>query len=168
LQRYRSQKQTRSRCVVVCAGLLVAYYILDGGASAQTVGVVEHTVAAVARTPIVRTPHADIPKIVRIRRPPVSTPLLDPINAGTVTLVSGGIAGTNVRIASDMGSVLDDGDHLRILPVIGKGPVQNLKDILRLRGVDLGLVQSDSLEILSKENDYADVKTRVAYICLPV
>src|SRR5690242_6308115 len=39
-------------------------------------------------------------------------------NAGTVGVVSGGVDGTYVRIAADLAAVLDNGDTLRVLPVI--------------------------------------------------
>jgi hypothetical protein len=38
--------------------------------------------------------------------------------------------------------VLDDGQSLRVLPVIGKGSLQNLADILYLRGIDVGSVEA--------------------------
>jgi TRAP-type uncharacterized transport system substrate-binding protein len=66
-------------------------------------------------------------------------------NAGTVGIISGGADGTYVRIAADLAAVLDDGDSLRVLPILGKGSLQNLSDILVLRGVDVGIVQSDVL-----------------------
>ena len=62
-------------------------------------------------------------------------------NAGTVGVISGGVDGTYVRIAADLAAVLDDGDTLRVLPIIGKGSLQNISDILVLRGVDIGIVQ---------------------------
>jgi uncharacterized protein len=73
------------------------------------------------------------------------------MNVNTVTIVSGGINGTYLRLASDLSTVLDDGKNLRILPMIGKGSVQNTKDVLFLKGVDLGLVSADSLEALRRE-----------------
>src|SRR6476469_2834886 len=66
-------------------------------------------------------------------------------NAGTVGIVSGGVDGTYVRIAADLASVLDDGDNLRVLPIIGKGSVRNLLDVIFVRGIDIGIVQSDVL-----------------------
>src|SRR3954451_17599867 len=65
--------------------------------------------------------------------------------AGTVGIVSGGVDGTYVRIAADLAAVLDDGDRLRVLPIIGKGSVRNLLDVIFVRGVDIGIVQSDVL-----------------------
>jgi hypothetical protein len=59
-------------------------------------------------------------------------------NAGTIGIVTGGIDGTYVRIAADLAVVLDDGDALRILTILGRGSLQNISDILVLRGVDVG------------------------------
>ena len=69
-------------------------------------------------------------------------------NAGTVGVITGGVDGTYVRVAADLAAVLDDGDRLRVLPILGKGSVQNVSDLLYLRGVDLGIVQSDTLAYL--------------------
>ncbi len=73
-------------------------------------------------------------------------------NAGTVGIISGGVDGTYVRIAADLASVLDDGKALRILPILGKGSLQNLADILYLRGVDIGIVQSDVLAFVKQRH----------------
>ena len=73
------------------------------------------------------------------------------MNVNTVTIISGGINGTYLSLASDLSTVLDDGKNLRVLPMIGKGSVQNTKDVLFLKGVDLGLVRADSLEALRRE-----------------
>ncbi|MEM9592110.1 MAG: TRAP transporter substrate-binding protein, partial [Pseudomonadota bacterium] len=54
------------------------------------------------------------------------------VNGGRVGIISGGIGGTYLRIATDLASVLDDGDRVRVLPIMGKGSVQNISDILYL------------------------------------
>ena len=54
-------------------------------------------------------------------------------------------------MASDMASVLDDADKLRVLPILGKGSVQNLVDILRLKNIDMGFVTTDALEFAKAE-----------------
>jgi uncharacterized protein len=74
------------------------------------------------------------------------------VNAGTVGIVSGGVDGTYIRIATDLAAALD-GDNLRILAMAGKGSVQNVLDIMYLRGVDVGIVQSDVLAYLKRERD---------------
>lgn len=86
------------------------------------------------------------------------------INGGRVGIISGGIGGTYLRIATDLASVLDDGDTLRILPVAGKGSVQNIIDILYLRGIDVGIVQSDVLSYLKTQPKFRDIGSRIRYI----
>ncbi|HET7155259.1 MAG TPA: C4-dicarboxylate ABC transporter substrate-binding protein, partial [Hyphomicrobiaceae bacterium] len=67
----------------------------------------------------------------------------DTLNQNTVTVISGNPNGTYLYLAYDMSAVLDDGNDLRILPVIGKGGYQNVMDVLHLRGVDLCITQSN-------------------------
>ena len=88
----------------------------------------------------------------------------DRMNAGTVGIVSGGVAGTYIRVAADLAAVLDDGDNLRVLAMIGKGSVQNIADVLYLKGVDIGIVQSDVLAYIRRENLFAGVERRVNFI----
>jgi TRAP transporter TAXI family solute receptor len=85
-------------------------------------------------------------------------------NAGTVGVVSGGIDGTYIRIAADLASVLDDGERLRVIPMLGKGSVQNLADIMFLRGVDIGIVQSDVLAFARRERLFPNVNSLIQYI----
>jgi len=84
-------------------------------------------------------------------------------NAGTVGIISGGADGTYIRIAADLANVLD-GENLRVLPIIGRGSLQNLRDIMFLRGVDIGIVQMDAREQLKAENLQNDAVRRLRYI----
>ena len=86
------------------------------------------------------------------------------VNQGTVGIISGGVNGTYIQIASDLASVLDSGDQLRVLPIRGKGSVQNITDILFLRGIDIGIVQSDVLEFAKREQIYPSITNRIHYI----
>ncbi len=86
------------------------------------------------------------------------------INAGAVGVISGGIEGTYIRIAADLAAVLDDGDRLRVLPIVGKGSVQNISDLIYLRGVDVGIVQSDVLAFAARERMFPGVGSAVTYI----
>lgn len=67
------------------------------------------------------------------------------INENVVTIVSGNPNGGYLGIAYDIAAVTDDGDNLRVLPIVGKGAAQNVRDILFLRGVDMGLVNTVTL-----------------------
>lgn len=86
------------------------------------------------------------------------------INQGTVAIVSGGVNGTYIRIAADLASVLDNGDELRVLPILGKGSVRNISDLLYLRGVDLAIVQSDVLSYIREQNIHPNIEQRIRYI----
>jgi uncharacterized protein len=90
--------------------------------------------------------------------------LRNTVNQGTVSIISGGVNGTYIRIASDLAAVLDKGNELRILPIVGKGSVQNITDILYLRGIDIGIVQSDVLGFIRKEKLHANIEQRIRYI----
>lgn len=94
----------------------------------------------------------------------VAASISERVNRGTVGIITGGVNGTYIRIAADLASVLD-GDHdLRILPIIGKGSVQNITDILYLRGTDIGIVQSDVLAYMQKAGIHPTIDRRIRYI----
>src|SRR4051795_9415294 len=86
------------------------------------------------------------------------------LNANTVTLMSGTIGGTYVQFGADLASVLDDGNKLRVLPIVGRGSVQSVADILFLQGVDLGIVRADTLDYLEKKGFAKDIKKQFTYV----
>ena len=86
------------------------------------------------------------------------------LNANTVTLISGTIGGTYVQFGADLASVLDDGNKLRVLPIVGRGSVQSVADVLFLQGVDLGIVRADTLDYLEKKGIAKDIKKQFAYV----
>src|SRR3982751_1055107 len=90
--------------------------------------------------------------------------LAERMNANTVTVISGTPGGTYFRAASDMAFVLDDGDNLRILPVLGKGAGQNAYDIRFLRGIDLGFVRTDTLDQLRQDKRLNRIDERLVSI----
>lgn len=88
----------------------------------------------------------------------------DRLNANTVTLMSGTIGGTYVQIGADLESVVDDGENLRVLSVVGRGSVQSVADILFLKGVDLGIVRADTLDYLERKGYATNIKKQFTYI----
>ncbi len=87
------------------------------------------------------------------------------INQNTVTVISGNPNGTYLYLAYDLSAVLDDGEELRVLPVIGRGGYQNMLDVLHLKGVDLGITQSNILSYLKKTGEFGtNIDQRVAFI----
>jgi hypothetical protein len=61
--------------------------------------------------------------------------LRDKKNAWTVGIVGGLLSGSYMRLVDEMASVLNDGDNLRVLPIVSYGAASNLDDLLYLRGV---------------------------------
>ena len=86
------------------------------------------------------------------------------LNANTVTLITGTIGGTYVQIGADLASVLDDGNKLRVLPIVGRGSVQSVADILFLQGVDIGIVRADTLDYLERKGFAKDIKKQFTYV----
>jgi TRAP transporter TAXI family solute receptor len=93
-----------------------------------------------------------------------STSTKQALNANTVTLISGTIGGTYVQFGADLASVLDDGNKLRVLPIVGRGSVQSVADILFLQGVDLGIVRADTLDYLERKGFAKDIKKQFTYV----
>ena len=82
----------------------------------------------------------------------------------TIGIMGGEIDGTFMRIATDLTSVLNS-DTLRVVPIVGKGSLQNLGDLLHLPGVDLALIASDVLAYAQTEHLYPGELGKVQYIC---
>jgi uncharacterized protein len=91
-------------------------------------------------------------------------PSRERLNNGTVTVITAPVGGAYAAMGSDMANVLDDGENLRVLPVIGKGSAQNLIDILRLRSIDMGFALSDAVEFVKTEYGVPNLENRVNYI----
>ena len=86
------------------------------------------------------------------------------LNANTTTVITGTIGGTYVQIGADLASALDDGEKLRVLPIVGRGSVQSLADILYLKGVDIGIIRADTLDYLEKKGYASNIKNQLTYI----
>jgi TRAP-type uncharacterized transport system substrate-binding protein len=90
-------------------------------------------------------------------------------NDWTVGIVGGLFTGTYMRLAAEMASALDDGDNLRVLPIVSFGAAQNLDDLLYLRGVDMAITQSDVFEYFRTVRKTPHLERRVQYIVrLPI
>jgi TRAP-type uncharacterized transport system substrate-binding protein len=90
-------------------------------------------------------------------------------NADTVGIVGGLFSGTYMRLAAEMANALDDGDNLRVLPIVSYGAAANLDDLLYLRGVDLAITQSDVFEYFRTVRKTPNLERRIHYIIrLPI
>jgi TRAP-type uncharacterized transport system substrate-binding protein len=86
------------------------------------------------------------------------------VNAWTVGLAGGLLEGTFIRYAADIAKVLDDGDKLRVIPLVTYGAVGNVTDLLYLKGVDAAITQADVLEHFKRELNIPGIEHRVHYI----
>jgi TRAP transporter TAXI family solute receptor len=86
------------------------------------------------------------------------------INQATVGIVSGNPNATYLTIAYDLSAVLDDGNKFRVLPIIGKGGGQNIRDVRLLKGVDLGITQSVLLPYFQKTGELGKLDGKLVYI----
>jgi uncharacterized protein len=132
-------------------------------AAVATAGVLAFPVTAPAQQPAPRRPPAVQP--VPTQDGARQQALREELNENTVTVISGNPNGTYLYLAYDMSAVLDDGNKLRVLPVIGKGGYQNMMDVLHLRGVDLGITQSNIMSYLKKTGEFGpNIDQRIAFV----
>lgn len=81
----------------------------------------------------------------------------------TIGIMGGEIDGTFMRIATDLTSVLNS-DQMRVIPIVGKGSLQNIGDLLHLPGVDLALIAGDVLAYAQQAHLYPGELGKVEYI----
>src|SRR5690242_6788479 len=74
-----------------------------------------------------QTPRSELGRgLLQVAAPNVSRhrldgklPNKDKLNAGTDTIITAPVGGACAAMGSDMARVLDDGDNLRVLPILG-------------------------------------------------
>ncbi|GLH80914.1 TRAP ABC transporter [Bradyrhizobium sp. SSBR45G] len=108
-----------------------------------------------------------------IEQPPAAQPARPPrvedqwkakLNANTVAIVAGSPEETYLDITHDLAVVLND-DNLRLLPIVGLGGAQNIRDVLYLRGVDIGITSTQMLRYFASTGELgASLETRLTYI----
>lgn len=87
-----------------------------------------------------------------------------PSTPGTVGIITGGIDSTALQIASDLTRALDGDQALRVVPILGKGSLHNVTDLLNLRGVDIAILQSDVMAYFKRTNRLPGLENRVRYV----
>ena len=133
------------RALHVCVAALLGAGLL-GGATADAQAVRSPT--ATAHRPLPRIPDTQVV-------PPTSV----------LGVISGGLSGTYIRIAADIAAVFSEREpQMRILAIAGKGSLQNISDVMNLRDVDIGIVQSDVLSFLRQRASLAGLENNVSYL----
>src|SRR5260370_39225301 len=96
------------------------------------------------------------------QRPPAHTTEKEKMNAWTVGLAGGLLEGAPIRLAAEISRVVDDGPNLHVLPIVTRGPTENLNSLLYLRGVDMAIISSDSLE--EYKIQMPQIQSRITYL----
>jgi TRAP-type uncharacterized transport system substrate-binding protein len=86
------------------------------------------------------------------------------VNQWTVGVAGGLLEGTFSKYAADLGRALDDGDNLRVLPIVTYGAVGNVTDLLYLRGIDIAITYSDVLDHFRHVEKVPNIERRIHYI----
>lgn len=86
------------------------------------------------------------------------------INNWTIGIAAGLLEGSFIRFAAELAKALDDGDNLRILPTVTYGAVENIADLLYLRGVDIAITHADVFDLYKKSGEAKNVEQRINYI----
>jgi len=104
------------------------------------------------------------PGLVPLPDKPALGSIGERINTNTIAIVSGNINAAWLTIAYDLSAVLDDGDDFRVLPVIGRGGEQNVRDVRYLKGVDLGITVTPVLTTFRRTGELGNIDDKIVYI----
>jgi TRAP-type uncharacterized transport system substrate-binding protein len=87
------------------------------------------------------------------------------VNENLLMLLGGILGGPWIQMAQDVAVTVDDGDNLRVIPLAGGGAKSNLRDVLLLRGVDLGITRLDVLNDAKASGEFGpNLERRIAYV----
>ena len=85
-------------------------------------------------------------------------------NKGVVEIETAPTTGISVRVVEDLANIIDDGATRRVLPVVGKGAMQNITDLKLLRGVDMAILQQDVLDYARQQKLVPGIETSISYV----
>src|ERR1700753_2170399 len=124
-----------------------------------------------SNTPSPTPPGAPSGRLVRARVGPLAPSPLprtedakigQRLNAGTVGLAGGLIEGAPIRYASEIARVISDGGTIQVLPLVTRGPTENVNDLLYLKGIDAAIINGDSLD--EYKTQVPQIQQRISYI----
>jgi TRAP-type uncharacterized transport system substrate-binding protein len=107
-----------------------------------------------AQTQSVRPPRSGSPYAAQKQK--------EKMNAWAVGLAGGLLEGAPIRLAAEMARIVDDGPNMLVLPIVTRGPVENMNALLYLRGVDMAIINSDALEEYKVQAP--GIQSRIVYL----
>ena len=127
--------------------------------------VAQHKSSSSEGAPGAATLPAPAPEHVKTTAPRSLREMRERVNSGLVGFISEGMDGSGLAEATELAASLDGvRDHLRILPIAGKGALQNVTDIVFARGIDIGIIQSDVLAALKRNPPFPHVENFLQYV----
>src|SRR6267154_5076811 len=84
------------------------------------------------------------------------------LNAGTIGLAGGLLEGAPIRFATEIARVVNDGGAVHVLPIVTRGPTENVNDLLYLKGIDAAIINSDSLD--EYKSQVPQIRQRITYL----
>lgn len=89
----------------------------------------------------------------------------DRYNENVIYLMGGAMGGTFNQLSTDIAAVLNQDERVRVIPVIGGAAVQNVRDVVLLRGVDVALTTSEVMDEFRKSNELgSNIDAQVTYV----
>jgi TRAP-type uncharacterized transport system substrate-binding protein len=86
------------------------------------------------------------------------------VNNWTVGLAGGTLEGTFIRLAAEAARIVNDPDQMRVLPVITQGAIDNVRDLLYLKGIDVSITNADVLEHFKTLEKIPNIEKRIHFI----
>jgi TRAP-type uncharacterized transport system substrate-binding protein len=69
-----------------------------------------------------------------------------------------------MTFANELAEVLDDGDNMRVIPIVTYGAASNMDDLLYLRQVDIAVTQADVFDYFRTQRKIPYLESRINYI----
>ncbi len=125
------------------------------------------TTLAIVSLTLCGSGHAQSPRTPVAPPPPVSpaaseAQVKERLNAWAIGLAGGLLEGAPIRLATDIARVVNDGGVMHVLPIVTRGPTDNVNDLLYLKGVDAAIINTDSLE--EYKSQVPQIRQRITYI----
>src|SRR6201992_3066592 len=93
---------------------------------------------------------------------PTEPQIRERLNSGTVGLAGGLLEGAPIHFATEIARVVSDGGAVQVLPVVTRGPTENVNDLLYLKGIDAAIINTDSLEEYKAQ--VPQIQQRLTYV----
>jgi TRAP-type uncharacterized transport system substrate-binding protein len=121
-----------------------------------------HTKLAIFWLPLLATLVAQTEAVAQ--RSPYEQQMIAKLNQATIGVAAGRTEGAPLRFVTELARVVDDDDNMRVLPIVTRGPFENVHDLLYLRGIDAAVIFGDTLEHFKNDPRISNIHRRIHYI----